>query len=133
MDLPLELVRLGGHQCFLYLILKRRVDFGVRMLCIVVCASLFSYDFHLLDLLGYIIFILFLFLYCNGIYYCSDFNDLESANNGKMGVLNYTQAGNACLLQMFLQTFPRDLVTLTDFGHVFEAFLLPWTITLFFN
>lgn len=24
----------------------------------------------------------------------SDFNDLESANNGKMGVLNYTQAGN---------------------------------------
>lgn len=24
----------------------------------------------------------------------SDFNDLESANNGKMGVLNYTKAGN---------------------------------------
>lgn len=50
-----------------------------------------------------------------------------------MGVLNYTEAGNACLLQMFLQTFPQDLVTLTDLGHVFEAFLLPWTITLFFN
>lgn len=51
MDLRLETEKVGGHQCFLCLISKRRVSSGVRLLYAVVSLNLsYSSDYVLVAL-----------------------------------------------------------------------------------
>lgn len=86
----LHLARMSNHQFSRYLTWKRRVNFGVNLLYVVVrlCHFFFRFLHDPSDLLR-IVYLLFYNYTCS----FSDFDDLESSSPGRMGALNYTRAG----------------------------------------